>query len=128
PLAFAPRQYRRDVVPADAEVLGGLVLGRPAFLTHCLQADRADFERHGKYRKARMLTVIFGAGASYDSNPDSPPTSGQIRPDRPPLSDELFADRFGYAVDRYRACRPLIHDLRRLPAGTSIEEELDRLT
>src|SRR5207237_1313467 len=70
----------------------------------------------------------FGAGASYDSNPDSPPTSGQIRPERPPLSDELFADRFGYAVDRYRACRPLIHDLRRLPARTSIEQELGRLT
>jgi hypothetical protein len=77
---------------------------------------------------AGMLTVIFGAGASYDSDPDDPPTPGRIRHKRPPLSRELFADRFGYAVDRYRACRPLIHDLRRLPAGASIEEELDRLT
>lgn len=74
-----------------------------------------------------MLTVIFGAGASYDSNPYDPPVPGRLSPGRPPLSRELFEDRFGYAVDRYRACRPLIHRLRTLP-GIPIEEELDRLT
>jgi len=36
------------------------------------------------------LMVIFGAGASYDSNPERPIG---IYPSRPPLANELFEDR-----------------------------------
>jgi hypothetical protein len=116
-----------NVVLADTEIVSQLTLGQAVFLAHGLKAGGADLDLHDGI-VGSMLTVILGAGASYDSDPADPPAPDRTRHKRPPLSNQLFADRFGYAVDRYRACRPLIHDLRHLPAGASIEEELDRIT
>jgi hypothetical protein len=46
-----------------------------------------------------MLTIIFGAGASYDSFPDYPAvgeiTNTHVQKYRPPLAKHLFEDRFG---------------------------------
>jgi hypothetical protein len=75
-----------------------------------------------------VLATIFGAGATYDSLPDTPPAKGAQYPNRPPLAKELFEHRFGYAIDNYPACRPLVHHLRQLASGASLEEELDSIT
>ena len=71
---------------------------------------------------ARMLMVIFGAGASYDSSPDfRPPQAGQNW-SAPPLTDErecwrpilanrLFLDphgAFGEIVKRHERLRPIL--------------------
>src|ERR1700737_4560383 len=73
-----------------------------------------------------MVTVIFGAGASYDSVPYKAPRANTNYPNRPPLANELFDFRFGAALDHYRACRPLAARFRQLGA-VPLEEELDRL-
>ena len=50
-----------------------------------------------------MLTVIFGAGASYDSDPDNPPGITTV-PDRhrPLLANELFEARDNFITDLKR--------------------------
>lgn len=85
-----------------------------------------------------MLTVIFGAGASYDSDPNReppPPGSASRHPDhaknmlaRPPLANELFADRpvFRSALSRFPQCQPLVPRLRHL-GSESLEQLLARL-
>jgi hypothetical protein len=74
-----------------------------------------------------MVTVIFGAGASYDSIPYKPASQKQVGyPNRPPLANELFDFRFGAALNNYRACRPLAFRLRQL-GSVPLEDELDRL-
>lgn len=53
--------------------------------------------------------VIFGAGASYDSDPRYPsPNVGG----RPPLANELFDDRFNSQISQHPACAPLMDELR----------------
>src|SRR5438128_2522889 len=78
------------------------------------------------------MLVILGAGASYDSIPEfagysSPGSQANLW--RPPLATELFANRpsFFDAISKFGPSRGLIYDLRRLPDGASLEEELDRL-
>jgi hypothetical protein len=80
-----------------------------------------------------MLTVIFGAGASYDSDPDnSSVTSG--RPDfdkvRPPLAKGLFDPRHGSIALRHPEAIPIIAQLRRAARNnpSSVEEELDAIS
>jgi hypothetical protein len=73
-----------------------------------------------------LITVVFGAGASYDSIPYKPVTPGVTYPNRPPLANELFDYRFGNAISNYRAVRPLTFRLRQL-GSVPLEEELDRL-
>jgi hypothetical protein len=63
-----------------------------------------------------VLTVIFGAGASYDSVPSLWPHRG-IRDDyRPPLANELFGDRdhFSKAIDQLQTIQPIIPRLRHI--------------
>jgi hypothetical protein len=89
-----------------------------------------------------MLLVIFGAGASFDSDPryavgtdpnslDSPAERNALdraNATRPPLTENLFADRFRPFVDRYPRCAPLITRLRRDTAsGTALEQALETL-
>jgi len=72
-----------------------------------------------------MLMVIFGAGASYDSNPSIRPGPAREE-DRPPLANELFDDRaaFASALSKFPRCSPIIPFLR----GTqAVEQELERL-
>jgi hypothetical protein len=74
-----------------------------------------------------MVTVILGAGASYDSIPYKPAgENGVTYANRPPLANQLFDFRFGGALNNYRACRPLAFRLRQL-GSAPLEEELDRL-
>ncbi len=76
----------------------------------------------------RMLMVIFGAGASYDSLADISP--GVIGKDlRPPLANQLFERRspFEPAVQEYWECRPIIPQLRQLSQDTYLEKVLETL-
>src|SRR5437870_3163591 len=74
-----------------------------------------------------MLMVIFGAGASYDSDP-SRATAGPRGdyPDRPPLANQLFDNRgeFAHDLSYFPECKPIVPYLRRTQA---IEEQLERL-
>ncbi len=83
-----------------------------------------------------MLLVILGAGASHDSiNPKTvdltshiPPLS--LRHFQPPLASGLFGDRlnFGEVIDEFQEAAGLIaHLRRRIAAGASVEEELERV-
>lgn len=75
-----------------------------------------------------VLLVIFGAGASYDSD------SEDIRSnhlERPPLARDLFDPRrpiFAAAIDRFRECRPIITQVTAAAArGEMIESTLREL-
>src|SRR5579862_4982730 len=88
----------------------------------------------------RMLMVIFGAGASYDSaqayRPASPGggsqnfgVSAQLATDeepwRPPLAKDLFQDRHhqtGFIVNRYPKLTHILPYLREPSNGRSVEE------
>jgi hypothetical protein len=82
-----------------------------------------------------VLLVVFGAGASYDSDPYNRPDYDPatrienllpIEEHRPPLANRLFDHRpqFVSAMARFSACKPLIPHLRR--AGVAVEQELAR--
>lgn len=82
-----------------------------------------------------MLLVVFGAGASYDSDPYNRPEYdpaarvehlGHIEQHRPPLANRLFDHRpqFVDAMNKFSDCKPLIPHLRR--AGVAVEQELAR--
>jgi hypothetical protein len=74
-----------------------------------------------------MLTVIFGAGASYDSDPSNPRTAGLE--DRPPLANELFEPRgtFRPSLSKFYQCGPIVPFLRHLAPDQSIEEVMETL-
>src|SRR5438128_4029828 len=91
----------------------------------------------GELAEGRLLLVILGAGASYDSAPSyRPDTSsdaqGGHRPSladqyRPPLADQLFDDRpnFSEWFMQFPECLPLITNLRHRDKGTSVERVLE---
>jgi hypothetical protein len=84
-----------------------------------------------------VLLVVFGAGASYDSDPDHrpPPYVPNIRADdlplreqhRPPLANRLFDNRpqFLQAMGTFPDCQPLIPHLRK--PNVAVEQELARI-
>ena len=76
-----------------------------------------------------MLTVVFGAGASYDSAPSHPASSEPGLADRPPLADQLFQERdlFARALARFPECHAVVPDLRNLGQNGSVEKVLERL-
>jgi hypothetical protein len=83
----------------------------------------------------KMILVIFGAGASYDSCPTFP-VKGLNRqgvrnqtPERPPLAADLFYNTpiFSNALDQYLECYPIVPYLRGIPDGSSFEQVLDKL-
>jgi len=76
-----------------------------------------------------MLMVVFGAGASFDSDPNRPARgipSGEEH--RPPLADQLFDDRpiFTSNIERFPACQPVIPYLRERGSKT-VEQVLGEL-
>src|SRR4051794_18678150 len=80
-----------------------------------------------------MLTVIFGAGASYDSDPDNSsltPERSDFDKVRPPLAKGLFAPGYGSFAHRYPEALPLMAQLRRAARNnpSSVEEELDAIS
>jgi SIR2-like domain len=72
-----------------------------------------------------LLTVIFGAGTSYDSVPARPSNNGVAYPFRPPLANDLFADRelFADTLALFERIVPIVPRLRHL-RGKSIESVL----
>ena len=77
-----------------------------------------------------MLMVVFGAGASYDSDPDHPAARESERGGRPPLTAGLFAFStlpYGPCVAQYPGCIAIADLLRQLPADVSIEQRLAML-
>jgi len=87
-----------------------------------------------------MLMVVFGAGASYDSSPDYPPTEQDVhssiegggfylRGVRPPLANQLFELRpiFASAAQKIPKCRLILGQLRDMSSDMSVEQELERL-
>ena len=80
-----------------------------------------------------MLMVIFGAGASFDSSRDFPPSSSALDLSnewRPPLANDLFRDPThvrGHIVQKYPKLAPILAYLREPRNGRSIEEELESL-
>jgi hypothetical protein len=76
-----------------------------------------------------MLTVIFGAGASYDSNPSWRPGGvPAAEAYRPPLADQLFGDRelFAEAIARFERFHPIIPRLRHTE-GRTVENVMQEL-
>jgi len=75
-----------------------------------------------------MLLVIFGAGASYDSNPRNPgPVPSQQQSSwRPPLANQLFEDRteFAPSLNQFRQFHALVHHLQK--PRVEIERELEQ--
>jgi len=72
-----------------------------------------------------VLTIVFGAGASYDSDPLRTPPPGYQ--ERPPLSNELFdlRDRFTSVIARYRQLAAITNDIRRnVRSGQNLETVL----
>ncbi|MFI5449818.1 MAG: SIR2 family protein [Candidatus Bathyarchaeia archaeon] len=79
-----------------------------------------------------MLTIIFGAGASYDSAPSHRTEENgdwHQYPFRPPLADHLFQERplFAEVCRKFPRLWPLIPELRHLDSGTSVEHQLEKL-
>jgi len=83
-----------------------------------------------------VLLVVFGAGASYDSDPDHiPPDNPNERVDtlspieqaRPPLANRLFDNRpqFLSTMGAFPECLALIPRLRK--SGVAVEKELAKL-
>ncbi len=72
-----------------------------------------------------MLTVILGAGASYDSDPARRPPP--YYEERPPLANELFdtRSRFNSVLARYRPLAAIATELRaRVSSGENLESVL----
>lgn len=74
-----------------------------------------------------MLTVIFGAGASYDSNPGRSSLDGidGLADVRPPLARDLFNVRYGDESRKSREALSLFQELRE--ASPNIEEALEKI-
>src|SRR5438105_3382323 len=70
-----------------------------------------------------MLTIIFGAGASFDSSPDITVKSNTERR-RMPLAKDLFSTRFSGIAKDYPIALSLINRLRR---SANIEHELEKI-
>src|SRR2546421_10129023 len=76
-----------------------------------------------------MLTVIFGAGASYDSNPSRKPVAvTAAEAYRPPLADQLFGDRklFAEAIAKFERFHAIIPRLRHTE-GRTVENVMQEL-
>lgn len=80
-----------------------------------------------------MLMVIFGAGASFDSDPYRRPQKPDVRPaheqsQRPPLACQLFDKReaFTSARSRFPWMKPVVGRLREA-CKTNVEAELNAL-
>jgi hypothetical protein len=69
-----------------------------------------------------MLTIIFGAGASYDSSPDYKTNYTAVSQSRLPLAKELFSTRFANIAKEFPIALPTINRLRR---ASNIEHELE---
>src|SRR5258708_23731334 len=87
---------------------------------------------HRSLRMGRVILVILGAGATYDSDSLRPaPRRGMVSgfdPLRPPLTQDLFDTKYGAILQRHPACLRLVPDLRdAVAAGRPIEPELERL-
>ncbi|HEY3303284.1 MAG TPA: SIR2 family protein [Candidatus Binatia bacterium] len=76
-----------------------------------------------------MLTVIFGAGASYDSAASYPPGTTPGSDARLPLADQLFDDRehFANAMQRFPDCSPIVTFLRHRNQDLPVERVLEHL-
>lgn len=75
-----------------------------------------------------VLTIIFGAGASYDSDPNRPPPDDWD--DRPPLANQLFdrRPRFNSIAAKYRQFAAIANDVRRkVDSGQQLEGVLAEL-
>ena len=76
-----------------------------------------------------MLTVIFGAGASYDSDSSYPPGHSGDESARLPLANQLFDDRpsFSSALGEFDQCHGIVPYLRTRVGNASIEQVLENL-
>src|SRR5437879_1221807 len=70
--------------------------------------------------------VIFGAGASYDSDPSQPTSAIPGVRHRPPVTNTLFTarDEFRNALTEYVEFHAIVDALRNIPAGESLEQRL----
>jgi hypothetical protein len=77
-----------------------------------------------------MLMVVFGAGASFDSDPRRPALErASAEANRPPLADQLFDNRplFSSTIEQYPACHPVITYLLTHYVKSSVEQKLEYL-
>lgn len=75
-----------------------------------------------------MLTIIFGAGASFDSSPDvsavDPVMDAHMHSNRLPLAKEIFQSRFGKQAKMHKDAQALFPCLRQ---ARDIEKELGKI-
>src|SRR5438874_2162716 len=74
-----------------------------------------------------MLMVIFGAGASYDSNPSWHPGGTNDHAARLPLANGLFSIRFADERRQFERMLPIVPFLETTPSGMTIEQRLEEL-
>jgi len=78
-----------------------------------------------------MILFIFGAGASYDSDPLRSPNGGGREAGRPPLANQLFYvdnDFARAAVEQYPRVKPAVMKLRaEINRGVNVEAALQDL-
>ncbi len=72
-----------------------------------------------------MLMVIFGAGASFDSDPNDPADGLSKAGPRIPMARDLFWSGYGPYAARFPACQGLLRRLR--AAAPAVEAELERI-
>lgn len=80
----------------------------------------------------KMIMVILGAGASYDSVSARKPANfpGRQLVHRPPLAQELFLSEetlFRTCLREFPQCNPIIPYLQDLPTNNNLEQELEKL-
>jgi hypothetical protein len=90
---------------------------------------RADHAERGLCNNPAVFLVIFGAGASYDSVPDSSRTEPPDSPNRPPLAKDLFdptRHNFREAAFEYHEAGALIGAIRsQVQSGIGVEQALE---
>ncbi len=80
-----------------------------------------------------MLTIIFGAGASYDSAPSNSAENAKKNPWRPPLTNEIFLADTPWHTQHIASVRmppdlqPVIERIRRTTKNSSLENALEQL-
>ncbi len=90
---------------------------------------RADHAERGLCNNPAVFLVIFGAGASYDSVPDSSRTEPPDSPNRPPPAKDLFdptRHNFREAAFEYHEAGALIGAIRsQVQSGIGVEQALE---
>src|SRR5438105_2029867 len=110
---------RRLLRPVNVSPFALVVSPRFAGMASAPSPDGCVVECGARTSSSSMLMVIFGAGASYDSDPTRPSANYVLpTPHRPPLANQLFDNRpeFAHDLSYFPECIPIVPLLRHADA------------